>query len=172
MSEQNEQDKYIKCKGCQCKYINDDEHIEQDFGYNRFGEKFKSCVKCRNKSKKGEEKKKQQSDTIDTSKPIIKVDDEIYNYVVRLMTTLTTKQLDKVILSHNTKHVFAYAEKKLNRKERTFRKLSWQQVLPLIVRINNEIDHPESDDDSSDDSSNSYQCVYDASDDEVGFRNM
>ena len=40
MSEQVEQDKYIKCKGCKCKYINDDEHIKQYFGYNRLGEQL------------------------------------------------------------------------------------------------------------------------------------
>ena len=61
MSEQTKQDKYIKCKGCKCKYINDEEHIKQDFGYDRLGEKNKSCVKCRNKSKKDQDKKKQQS---------------------------------------------------------------------------------------------------------------
>ena len=44
MAGQNEQNKYIKCKGCKCKYINDEEHIKQDFGYNRLGEQLKSCV--------------------------------------------------------------------------------------------------------------------------------
>ena len=56
MAEQNEQNKYIKCKGCQCKYINDEEHIQQDFGYNRLGEQLKSYVKCRSK-KHGKNKK-------------------------------------------------------------------------------------------------------------------
>ena len=28
MSGQSEEDKYIKCKGCNCKYSNDDEHIK------------------------------------------------------------------------------------------------------------------------------------------------
>ena len=65
MAEQSKQDKYIKCKGCKCKYINDEEHIKQDFGYNRLGEQLKTCVKCRDKNKKGKEKMKQQS--IDTN---------------------------------------------------------------------------------------------------------
>ena len=65
MSGQSEQDKYIKCKGCKCKYINDEEHIKQDFGYNRLGEQFESCVNCRNRTNKYKEKKKQQS--IDTN---------------------------------------------------------------------------------------------------------
>ena len=61
MSGRSEQDKYIKCKGCKCKYINDEEHIKEDFGYNRLGEQLKSCVKCRTKNKHDKEKKKQQS---------------------------------------------------------------------------------------------------------------
>ena len=65
MSEQSGQDKYIKCKGCKCKYINDDEHIKEDFGYNRLGERLKACVKCRNKNKRDKEQKQQQ--IIDTN---------------------------------------------------------------------------------------------------------
>ena len=42
MSEQSEQDKYIKCKGCKCRYMIDEEH-KQDFGYNRLGEQLKPC---------------------------------------------------------------------------------------------------------------------------------
>ena len=41
MSGQSEEDKYIKRKGCGCKYINDYEHIQQSVGYNRLGEQFK-----------------------------------------------------------------------------------------------------------------------------------
>ena len=50
MAEQSEESKYIKCSTCKCKYINDDEHIKIDFGYNRLKERFKCCVKCRNRS--------------------------------------------------------------------------------------------------------------------------
>ena len=49
MTEQSEADKYIKCSKCKCKYINDAEHIKQDFGFNRLEEKIKTCVKCRRK---------------------------------------------------------------------------------------------------------------------------
>ena len=45
--------------------MNDEEHIKQDFGYNRLGEQLKSCVICRNITKKDKEKKKHQS--IDTN---------------------------------------------------------------------------------------------------------
>ena len=51
MSEQSEQDTYTKCKCCKCKYMNDEEHIKQDFGYNRLGEQLKSCVNCRSRTK-------------------------------------------------------------------------------------------------------------------------
>ena len=55
MTTQCEQDKYIKCKGCKCKYINDDEHVKQYFGYHRLGEQLKTRVKCRSCSKKYKE---------------------------------------------------------------------------------------------------------------------
>ena len=61
MSEQSEQDKYVKCKGCKCKYTNDEEHIKQDFGYNRLSEQLKSCVNCRNITKQYKDNKRQQS---------------------------------------------------------------------------------------------------------------
>ena len=40
------QAKMIKCSMCKCKYINDDEHVKVDFGYNRLNERFNTCVKC------------------------------------------------------------------------------------------------------------------------------
>ena len=46
-----ETDQYIICSRCKCKYINDDKHIESDFGFNRLGERYKSCVKCRKQRK-------------------------------------------------------------------------------------------------------------------------
>ena len=51
MSEQSGQYKYIKRKGCKCKYMKDEEHIKQDFVYNRLGEHLTSCVNCRNRAK-------------------------------------------------------------------------------------------------------------------------
>lgn len=65
MAEQNKQDKYIKCTCCKCKYHNDEEHVKQDFGYNRLGKQLKTCVTCRNRNNKFKEKMKQQS--IDTN---------------------------------------------------------------------------------------------------------
>ena len=47
MTEDNRIDKHIKCSRCNCKYMNDNEHIKHDFGYNRLEERYKTCVKCR-----------------------------------------------------------------------------------------------------------------------------
>ncbi len=52
MAEECIEYKYIKCSKCKCKYINDDEHIKKDFGYNRMNERYKTCVKCRTKTRK------------------------------------------------------------------------------------------------------------------------
>jgi hypothetical protein len=49
-------EQYIKCSNCKCKYHNKDENIEEDFGYSRLGERFKCCVKCREKRRKYNEK--------------------------------------------------------------------------------------------------------------------
>ena len=47
MADKQEADKYIRCSTCKCKYINDHDHIKDDFEYNRLNERFKCCVKCR-----------------------------------------------------------------------------------------------------------------------------
>ena len=52
MAENNLNIKYIICSRCRCKYINDAEHIKQEFGYNRLNIQYKTCVKCRSKRKK------------------------------------------------------------------------------------------------------------------------
>ena len=51
MTDTSEDNEYIKCSKCRCKYINDDDHIKNDFGYNRLEERFKTCVKCRERGK-------------------------------------------------------------------------------------------------------------------------
>ena len=37
-TEHNKQDTYIKCKGCKCKYVNNNECIKPGVGYNILGE--------------------------------------------------------------------------------------------------------------------------------------
>ena len=44
---QQQHDRYMLCSSCNCKYINDHDHIKTDLGYNRLEERYKSCVKCR-----------------------------------------------------------------------------------------------------------------------------
>ena len=46
-SEAENNNKYIICSKCHMKYINDDEHIKHDFGYNRLNERYKNCMTCR-----------------------------------------------------------------------------------------------------------------------------
>ena len=57
MTEANEDNKYIKCTNCKCKYINDAENIKKEFGFNRLNEKYKTCVKCRGSLQRSREKK-------------------------------------------------------------------------------------------------------------------
>ena len=47
MTEQDNDDTHIKCASCKCKYHNNDESIKENFGFKRFGERYKVCVKCR-----------------------------------------------------------------------------------------------------------------------------
>ena len=51
MTEENSTDKYIICSSCKCKCINDEEHINKDFGYTRLEEIYKTCVRCRARNK-------------------------------------------------------------------------------------------------------------------------
>ena len=83
MSGQSDDDKYIKRKGCNCKFINDDEHIKQSSGYHRLGEKSESCVKCRNKRNTYNNKK--VPDTASTTTPDT-IEDEQYVIVMGVET--------------------------------------------------------------------------------------
>ena len=50
MSETNKMDneeKYISCSRCKCKYHNTSESISKHFGYKRLGDRYKLCMKCR-----------------------------------------------------------------------------------------------------------------------------
>ena len=47
MTEEGKNDKYIICSKCRPKYINDEEHISNDFGYTRFEMRYKTCVRRR-----------------------------------------------------------------------------------------------------------------------------
>ena len=81
MTEDNIIDKYIKCSRCKCKYINDNEHIKYDFGYNRLDERYKTCVKCRERNTKQD---KTQYKLEATNKSIIDRYNVIYPYPYRI----------------------------------------------------------------------------------------
>ncbi len=50
-SKETQQDKYVYCSRCKCKYNNDKDSLKTYFGYTRLKERFKTCCKCRNKTK-------------------------------------------------------------------------------------------------------------------------
>ena len=62
---------YIKCVRCNMKFINDDSHIQIDFGYNRLNERYKQCVKCR--CNKAEYRAKMKDEIARTGRCIPKV---------------------------------------------------------------------------------------------------
>ena len=111
------------------------------FGMNRKKEPYKTCDNCRNKNKT-------ISKPTHTDTNVITIDDEIKNYVLKLLARYSTNQLDRLMTQHKSKHVLAYAEEKLNRTDTTFRDLSVVDVFPAIVELNNMADHAPSDDDS------------------------
>lgn len=67
MTETHGETTRIKCSKCKCQYINDDEHIKNDFGYSRLGKRYKTCAKCRARTKE-----KQQSHQQTIIKPLNK----------------------------------------------------------------------------------------------------
>jgi hypothetical protein len=91
--------KYIKCSKCKSKYINDDEHINQDFGFNRLNKIYKTCVKCRNKNKIN----KTNDDKTNRNQPVSFVD-----YYVKLpIINMEAKQdknmrIDNIVVINHT----------------------------------------------------------------------
>ena len=59
MAENNGETTHIKCSKCKCQYINDDEHIKNDFGYSRLGKRYKTCAKCRARTKEKQQSQQQ-----------------------------------------------------------------------------------------------------------------
>ena len=47
MAEENKNDKYIICSKCRSKHINDEEHVNNDFGYTVLEMRYKTCVRRR-----------------------------------------------------------------------------------------------------------------------------
>ena len=61
MAEEGNEIKYLFCSRCNQKYHNNNENIDNDFGYNRLGERYKTCVKCRQYKLDNREKILQQN---------------------------------------------------------------------------------------------------------------
>ena len=51
MAGQRANDTHIKCTRCNVEYHKTDEDIKDNFGYNRLGEPFKTCLNCREKKR-------------------------------------------------------------------------------------------------------------------------
>ena len=87
MTERNGETAHIKCSKCKCQYINDDEHIKTDFGYSRLGKRYKTCAKCRARTKE-----KQQSHQQTIIKPLNKPNEVSaptplpYDYILNINT--------------------------------------------------------------------------------------
>ena len=51
MAEPSDSETYIKCSKCRCKYFTDEAGIKTNLGFSRLNEQFKTCTKCRLKTK-------------------------------------------------------------------------------------------------------------------------
>ena len=51
MADTTDDIQYVYCVRCSCKCVEDDEHIQTMFGLNKNNQRFKLCVKCREKIK-------------------------------------------------------------------------------------------------------------------------
>ena len=47
MAEEIKDDNYIRCSKCRSKYISDEEHVREDFGYTRLEGIYNMCVRRR-----------------------------------------------------------------------------------------------------------------------------
>ena len=55
MTQNMNNQEYLNCSGCGKKFINDDDHIKNDFGYDRLNVRYKSCIQCRSRYAKHRE---------------------------------------------------------------------------------------------------------------------
>jgi len=78
MTDKSREDQYIKCARCRCKYINGDEHIKNDFGYNRLNERFKTCNKCRTYKRNKEHIKEYNAERYQQKKDEINIQHKQY----------------------------------------------------------------------------------------------
>ena len=134
------------------------------FATNRKGGRNKTCETCLNKIRKPVSTepsdfnplKRIDIDFVDGGPPqtieqtAFNVDSEIINTAVQLLGKYSTKQLNRLMSYARQPHSMAYVENKLQRKGRTFRNMSCEEVFPLIIELNGIADHPYSDGSDSD----------------------
>ena len=126
MAEQSGSDKYIKCSRCKCKYINDDDNIKTDFGYNRLNVRFKTCVKCRTKTVKVKDDKEQI--------PIITVintDKDAYELLFKTLD-ITSKNIQREIIFDINDLIKRYGDDRYDDKPKSMNRIThWAQHLDL-----------------------------------------
>ena len=135
MTEQGGEDKYIKCSKCKCKYINDDNHIQTDFGFNRLNERFKTCTKCRSKTRKGNNDKKEPvfNDIEEPQRPI--TDREAYELFFESLG-ITSKSIRREIIFDINDLIKRYGEDGHGDKPKNMNKITyWVQHLDIMKYI-------------------------------------
>ena len=109
MDEENKEtpkDKYIKCSQCNCKYINDEENINTDFGYNRLKERYKTCCKCRDKKKQYLNDNPKQRENIKTYNDSVeaKTRRKLYDSVILFCPTCNRQFPKSTMYQHRRSH--------------------------------------------------------------------
>jgi hypothetical protein len=139
MAEHSGEDKYIKCSKCKCKYINDDEHIKADFGYNRLNERFKTCTKCRTKTSKGNDKKEPVTVVTVVNYPEESqntiTDSEAYELFFKSLD-ITSKSIKREIVFDIDDLIKRYGEDGYGDKPKNINKITyWAQHLDILKYI-------------------------------------
>ena len=116
-----------KCSRCRSK------SLLEYFAIHKNREHNKICVTCLNKSR--------SRISTDIDHTAFSFDSELTNTAIQLLQTYSTKQLNQMMRSASQLHLMAYVEYILNREETTFRNMSCEDALPLIIALNNVANH-------------------------------
>ena len=126
MAEQSGSDKYIKCSRCKCKYINDDDSIKTDFGFNRLNVRFKTCVKCRTKTVKVKADKEQIPVVT-----LINNDKDAYELLFKTLD-ITCKNIQRDIIFDINNLIERYGDDGYGDKPESMNRITyWSQHLDL-----------------------------------------
>ena len=114
----------MKCSRCKCKYINDDDNIKVDFGYNRLNVRFKICVKCRTKTTQVKDDK--ESTTVVT---VINTHKNAYELLFKSLD-ITSKNIQREIIFDINDLIERYGETGYGDKPDNMNKVTyWSQHL-------------------------------------------